>query len=80
MNPLNLGTDGEFIVAPNNIIVGKIQGKNIEVCKGDKSDPNRGRVCYPSGTFNLEKGDTINYTWGLSSNQEGTLLFGIFPR
>jgi hypothetical protein len=35
---LNLGDDGDFLVASNNVIVGKIHGRNIELCKGDKSE------------------------------------------
>lgn len=54
--------DGTFIVTPDNVIVGKIQDREVEVCRGDKSD-NKARECYPKGRFDFRKGDIIDYTW-----------------
>ena len=74
-----LGDDGAFIIAPNNVIVGKIHGKEVEVCKGDQRDASRARECYPNGTYNLKKGDIIDYTWGMTNDQQGILLYSIIP-
>ena len=79
-NQLNLlGQDESFLIAPNNIIVGNLHGKQEVVCKGDKKSPTKARECYPSGTYNFKKGDIIDYTWGMTNFQEGTLLYGIMP-
>ena len=78
-NQLNLGEDDEFLIAPNNIIVGNVHGKKQVVCKGDKSSRTKARECYPNGTYNFKKGDIIDYTWGMTNDQEGTLLYGVMP-
>ena len=78
-NQLNLGSDGSFLIAPNNVIVGNIRGKNEKVCSGDKSDPNIARECYPNGTYNFKAGQIIDFTWGMTGIQEGKLVYGIIP-
>ena len=80
-NQLNLGDDedDEFLIAPNNIIVGNVHGKQLVVCKGDKSSPTKARECYPNKAYNFKKGDIIDYTWGMTNDQEGSLLYGIMP-
>ena len=76
---LNLGDDNNFFIAPNNVIVGNLYGKQQVVCQGDKSSPTKARECYPNGQYNFKKGDIIDFTWGMTDNQEGTLLYGIMP-
>ena len=78
-NPLILGDDGDFILAPQNVIVGKIHGKEVEVCTGDQSDASKARECYGNGTYDLKKGNVIDFTWAMSNDQEGILLAGIVP-
>lgn len=45
-------------------------------------DLNKARECYPNGTYNLKKGDTIEYTWGMTvtNDQQGMLVFSIIPK
>jgi hypothetical protein len=73
------GEDKEFVLEPNNIIVGKIAGKEITVCQGSQSDPLRARECYPTGRFNLHRGDAIDFSWGLSSGQIASLNYALWP-
>ena len=40
----------------------------------------KARECYPNGTYNLKKGDTIEYTWGMTNDQQGMLVFSIIPK
>ena len=81
LNQLNLGEDQDdnFLIAPNNIIVGNVHGYIEKVCSGDKSDPAKARECYPSGTYNFKAGQTIDFTWGMTNDQEGTLVYGVVP-
>ena len=76
---LNLGNDNSFLIEPNNVIVGNLHGEQQVLCQGDQSVPDKARECYPNGQYNLKKGDIIDYTWGMTSEQEGTLLYGIIP-
>ena len=78
-NQLNLGVDYKFLIAPNNVIVGNVHGYRENVCHGDKSNPTKARECYPNGTYNFEAGQTIDFTWGMTGNQEGVILYGILP-
>ena len=64
---------------PINIIVGNLRGKNLKVCAGVKSDVAKARECYPNGTYDFKKGDIIDFTWGLTSDQAGALQWGILP-
>ena len=78
-NQLNLGDDGSFIIAPNNIIVGNVHGKTEQVCQGDKSSTTKARECYPNGTYDFKAGQTIDFTWGMTGDQIGKLVYGIIP-
>ena len=78
-NQLNLGKDGSFLIAPNNVIVGNVHGKQETVCKGDLTSPTKARECYPNDTYDFTAGQTIDFTWGTSGDQEGMLLYGIIP-
>ena len=73
---LNLGRDYSYLITPNNVIVGNLHGKQQVVCQGTSSNT---KECYPNGQYNFKKGDIIDYTWGMSSDQEGSLLYGIIP-
>jgi hypothetical protein len=74
------GKDAEFAVTPNNILVGKISGKEITVCKGDTTSiPSRATECYPTGRYQLWKGDHIDFTWGMTRLQIGSLAYTIWP-
>jgi len=66
-------------VETKNVIVGKIHGKEVTVCSGDRSDDAKSRLCYPKGRFDLHQGDKIDFTWGLTSGQEGMLAYNIWP-
>ena len=79
MNQLNLGDDGSFLIAPDNVIVGNVHGRRQTVCKGDKSSPTKARECYPNGTYDFKAGQTIDFTWGMVGDQEGRLVYGIVP-
>ena len=76
---LNLGSDGSYLIAPNNVIVGNVHGRKQQVCSGDKSSPTKARECYPNGTYDFKAGQTIDFTWGMTGDQEGKLFYGIIP-
>ena len=78
-NQLNLGNDATFIIAPNNVIVGNVHGKKENVCHGDKSNPSKARECYPLGKYDFKAGQIIDFTWGMTSDQEGRLVYGVVP-
>ena len=80
LDQLNLGDDDDFLIAPNNVIVGNVHGFQEKVCSGNKSSPAQARECYPNGTYNLKAGQTIDFTWGMTNDQEGTLFYGIVPQ
>jgi hypothetical protein len=73
------GVDGEFAITPHDILVGKIRGKEITVCKGDTSSSSRAKECYPTGRHQLSKGEHIDFTWGMINMQAGSLAYTIWP-
>ena len=73
------GTDKTFAIQTKNVIVGTLRSAKTKVCQGDPSDDAKARACYPYGRFDLSKGDKIDFTWGLSSQQEGHLAYVIWP-
>ena len=78
-NQLNLGDDdSSFLTAPNSFIVGKLRGKQLEVCSGNSQYP---KECHPNGEWNFKAGDVIDYTWGITGDpgQEGELVYAIVP-
>ena len=79
LNQLNLGEGDNFLIAPNNVIVGNVHGYTEQVCSGNKSDPAMARECYPNGTYNFKAGQTIDFTWGMTNDQEGILVYGVVP-
>jgi len=53
------GDDHEYAVAAHNIIVGKVRGKEITVCQGDKSNASMARVTvYRSHSSGVLDGDS----------------------
>ena len=78
-NQLNLGDDGSFLIAPNNVIVGNVHGYKENVCKGDKSNPVKARECFPLGKHDFKSGQTIDFTWGMTGDQEGKLVYAVVP-
>jgi len=72
---------GDFLIAPDNVLVGNVHGYQEEVCKGDKSNPSSpmARECYPNGSYNFKAGQIIDFTWGMALDQEGRLFYGIIP-
>ena len=79
MNQIGDDEDDDFIIAPNNVIVGHIHGYKNQICSGNKSDPAKARECYPNGTYNFKAGQTIDFTWGMTNDQEGILVYGVVP-
>ena len=73
------GTDKTYAVETPNVIVGTHRSTSTKVCQGNRNDDAKARVCYPYGRFDLSKGDKIDFTWGLSSGQEGSLAYVIWP-
>ena len=76
---LNLGDDGSFLIAPNNVIVGNVHGYRENVCHGDKSSPFKARECYPNGKYDFKSGQTIDFTWGMTNDQLGKIVYGVVP-
>ena len=67
-----------LLIPASNIIVGNLRGKNLKVCKDDKS--RRRRECYPSGSWNFKKGEVIDFTWAMVGNDSaGVLGYAIVP-
>ena len=74
---VDLGVDQTFIIAPNNIIVGNVHGYKEKVCMGDKSIPTKARECFPQGKYDFKWGQVIDFTWGMTGDQEGNLVYAI---
>ena len=79
INLNNSGTDNKFLIAPNNVIVGNVHGYRENICHGDKSSPTKSRECFPLGKYNFKAGQAIDFTWGMTGDQEGKLVYGIMP-
>ena len=79
VNQLNLGIGGTFIIAPNNVIVGNVHGYREKVCFGVKSSPTKARECFPLGKYDFKAGQVIDFTWGMTGDQEGNLVYAIMP-
>jgi hypothetical protein len=73
------GYDEMHVLKPQNIIVGKIRGKEITVCSGDFKSDLRALECFPSGLYQLHSGDIIDFSWGLKSGQSGSLKYAVWP-
>jgi hypothetical protein len=73
------GDGGSFVVKPQNIIVGKIRGKEITVCSGNPKSDVESMECRPSGRHQLWTGDIIDFSWGLRSGEAGSLKYLVWP-
>ena len=73
-NQLNLGDDSMFAITPNRIIVGSLRGTGRKVCNGSTKYR---MECHPNGVFDFRKGDTIDFTWGMTEGQVGKLKYAI---
>jgi len=74
-----LSKDLTWAIATIKPIIGR-KNKGTIACQGDQSDSEMGRECYPLGFMNLNKGDTINFTWAMSMSQQGVLEYVIWPQ
>ncbi|EMT73081.1 hypothetical protein NOF04DRAFT_4202 [Fusarium oxysporum II5] len=71
-------TDRTFIIDPANTLTANLHGFQLNVCKEDKGDKHHdSRICKPTRRVNLKKGNTIDFTFGLSYQQSGILFYGI---
>ena len=37
------------------------------------------RECFPKGQHDFKAGQTIDFTWGMTGDQEGKLVYSIMP-
>ncbi|EXA28721.1 hypothetical protein FOVG_19690 [Fusarium oxysporum f. sp. pisi HDV247] len=71
-------TDRTFIINPANTLTANLHGFQENVCKEDKGDKHHdSRICKPTRRVNLKKGNTIDFTFGLTNQQSGILFYGI---
>ncbi|KAL5583825.1 hypothetical protein FOVSG1_015176 [Fusarium oxysporum f. sp. vasinfectum] len=71
-------TDRTFIINPANALTANLHGFQLNVCKENKGDKHHdSRICKPTRRVNLKKGNTIDFTFGLSNQQSGILFYGI---
>jgi hypothetical protein len=69
------GTDGNYIVAPNDPIVATLRGTNWYPCDYNGTS----RECLPLGRWDLMVGDNIDFSFGLGASQVIMFYYGIFP-
>ncbi|EXK23481.1 hypothetical protein FOMG_19741 [Fusarium oxysporum f. sp. melonis 26406] len=71
-------TDRTFIINPANTLTANLHGFRLNVCKEEKGDKHHdSRICKPTRRVNLKKGNTIDFTFGLTTGQSGILFYGI---
>jgi len=73
-----LSSDGTWVLQTVYIIIGRVNRDQV-ACTGEPSDSSESRECSPQGTVNLKAGDTLNFTWGLTSGQAAVLHYAIIP-
>ena len=66
-------------MATSKVVVGKVRESGVVVCQGDQSDNAKARECYPLGRFDLKEGQVINFTWGMTEEQQGILEYTVWP-
>ena len=76
---LLLAFDDSFVLTPSSPIIGKIHGKGYTVCKGDASDEIKSMECHPTGLFDFNDGDLVDFTWGMKMAQKGSLKYALSP-
>jgi len=67
------GNDGNYLVAPNAAMVGSLRGTTAKVCNYNVSN----RDCIPAGRYDLQKGNYIDFTFGLGGDQEVRFYYSI---
>ncbi|KAI8410863.1 hypothetical protein FOFC_07457, partial [Fusarium oxysporum] len=71
-------TDRTFIIDPANTLTANLHGFQLNVCKEEKGDKHHdSRICKPTRRVNLKKGNTIDFTFGLTQEQSGILFYDI---
>jgi len=69
----------DFVLTPTSAIIGKIHGKDYTVCKGDTSDALKAFECYPTGLFDFNDGDQVDFSWSMKNAQKGSLKYFFSP-
>ncbi len=69
----------DFVLIPASPIIGKIHGKDYTVCQGEASDELKSLECYPTGLFDFNEGDQIDFTWSMKNAQKGSLKYIFSP-
>ena len=77
-NIISAEKDGPDLT-PASAIIGKIHGKDFTVCKGNTSDPIESFKCYPTGLFDFNDGDQVDFTWSMKNAQKGSLKYFLSP-
>ncbi|KAH7032192.1 hypothetical protein B0J12DRAFT_582885 [Macrophomina phaseolina] len=77
-------TDRTFVIAPQNTLTANLHGRQLNLCRSDtnQDDPNafrNTRSCSPVSDHNFVNGDTIDFTFGLSSFQSAILFYNVTP-
>ena len=67
----------DFVLTPASPIIGKIHSKGYTVCQGDASDALM--TCSPTGLFDFDEGDQIDFTWSMKNAQKGSLKYNLAP-
>jgi hypothetical protein len=67
------GKDGNYLVAPNAAMVGSLRGTTAKVCNYNVSN----RDCIPAGRYDLQKGNYIDFTFGLGGDQDVRFYYSI---
>jgi hypothetical protein len=75
----HLGDDNSFLIAPQQRYCRQCSRIYGNVCHRDKSSPSQARECYPNGMYDFKAGQIIDFTWGVTENQEGKIVFGVVP-
>jgi hypothetical protein len=72
------GEDGSSVVSPQGSLpVGRVYQKGIALCSGDNRDALESNECYPTGKYQLLKGDHIDLGWRMTTS--GSVAYTIWP-
>jgi hypothetical protein len=67
------GRDGNDVVAADSPNVGALPQATVDICNYNATN----RDCVPTGLFNFNKGDILNFTFGLSNGQRVRFYYAI---
>ncbi|KIM86070.1 hypothetical protein PILCRDRAFT_333260 [Piloderma croceum F 1598] len=67
------GNDGNYLVAPNAAMVGSLRDTTAKVCDYNVSN----RDCVPTGRYDLQQGNNIDFTFGLGGDQAVRFYYSI---